>query len=70
VKAEVFDSVLANLSLFPKRLCILPPIKEKEGDKSLPNSPPELVQPAGGHLYIEKILMSDAKAVLRIVGDF
>jgi hypothetical protein len=42
MKAEVFDSVLANLGLFP-RDCILPPIKEKREGESLPHSPPELV---------------------------
>jgi hypothetical protein len=51
MKAKVFDSVLANLGLFARDFVSLPPIKEKRGGKSLPYSPPELVQPAGGHLH-------------------
>jgi hypothetical protein len=40
VKAEVFDDVLENLGFFSKKLCILPPIKERERGESRPNSPP------------------------------
>jgi hypothetical protein len=78
VKAKVFEC-LGKSGPLSKKLCILPPIKEREGGESLPYSPSELVQPAGGHLHtrsvqpcwlVEKVLRSDAKVVLKIVGEF
>jgi hypothetical protein len=79
VKAEALDSALTNLGTFPKD-CILLSVKEKGGGESLPYSPPELVQPAGDHLHTEGVYSHagrlrsferlDAKAVLKIVGEF
>jgi hypothetical protein len=74
VKVEVFDSVLANLGLFPRDF-VSSNKREGEGEY-LPYNPPGLVQPAEVHLCTGEIcshagaLGSDVKAVPKIVDKF